>query len=180
MSRQHFFIKPKVQLKYLLRIAGVVVITSFVLYVFLRNEINSGLAGVLDKPALADFSWALTKTFVVVTLVMVLMFCLHMLFTVHSLAGAIYALERIIKSVAEGNLKTTMQTRKGDELKDTVVQLQNMAGKLSNLVYDDRLKVQEAKQLCEQLKKTPLDSAAAEKLKELESKIAQITMQFKI
>lgn len=184
MSRQHFFIKPKFQIRQLLKTLFMVAITTVILYVFLRNELAANLRLVVSDAEIVRILSISTKTFIVVSLILLIAFGMISLFTTHGMAGAVFSLERAIKNLGDGNFKTVVEVRKTDEFKELVVYLQKMTGKLRNAVYEDRQKAAEVKHLLLKLSET-LDKKgsagnARSIINEIDEKLSSMTSYFKI
>ncbi|MFH1283695.1 MAG: hypothetical protein ABII27_08530 [bacterium] len=184
MTRQHFFVRPKIQIRYLLKTLSIVLITSVVLYVFLQNELAATLKSLLISDRVAEIAWVSTKTFIIVVIILLLAFGVHSIFSSHSLAGAVFALDRVIRNFGEGNLKASASLRKGDELKEISIQLQQMSGKFRNAIDEDRQRISEIRSIIEAIKlavdKNETQENIRSKFSDLESKIVLLTKYFKV
>lgn len=144
--RTHFIVKPELQWKYFFISLFVVVITAIVVYYIFWMALSTspGLENLSsgDWKALAR---AYNSGFIIVVITLALAAGLSSIFLFHKLIGPIFVFERAIKLLKQGDLRTSVHTRKRDELKGMAVELQGMITNMRSAVTDDREKLAEIK-----------------------------------
>ncbi|MCX5781757.1 MAG: hypothetical protein NT145_03495 [Elusimicrobia bacterium] len=162
--RTHYIIKPLLQWKYFFISLLLVVVTALIVYyVFWLALVTSpGLENLSsgDWRALAS---AYNSGFIWVVITLALSAGIASIFLFHKLIGPIYVFERALKFLKLGDLRTSVHTRKRDELKGMASDMQAMIENIRQAVQDDRSKVEEIKK--------KIDIGDYDEAKELLSKV---------
>ena len=139
MVRKTFFVKPKLQFKYIFMSILVTVVSTGVVYLTLSHVFfASGRLTGLSSLEIASFQRSIRFFFVLILLLLIVAIGLENMFRFHRLAGPIYVIERIIKTIGSGDLTQEFHLRKDDELKDLAEELSAMRDGLKSFVANDR------------------------------------------
>jgi len=164
MIRTRFILRPGIQIKYMLITLGVICMTGFaVYYVFWSSLVNSAGLEELSSGEWIALERAYNSSFFWVILILSLVSAIASIFLFHKLIGPVYVFQRAIKSLSGGDLTVALHTRRKDELKDLLSELQAMISNMRTAVKDDRDKIDEIKHM---LDKSDI-SGAREKLSAL-------------
>ena len=119
MARRTIFIRPRLQIKYLISSLLVVCLTALaVYYVFWSSLITSPGLDSLSAGEMRALQYAYQTSFVWVVLIILIAIGFLSIFYFHRLVGPIYVFGKIVKALAAGDLTAAMHTHKNDELKD--------------------------------------------------------------
>jgi methyl-accepting chemotaxis protein len=147
------------------------VIASALIYAFSQSTVTTAFENsrlsikTTADYILPDVILSTTIMFVVIGIGVILL----TLFVSHKIAGPIFRLERSIKKFGEGNLKTSFETRKKDELKLLSANLNEMAVNIRN-------KMSEVKDLAGEIKSDDVNEQAKAKLHRLKEKLGEFTV----
>jgi len=130
--RKKFLVKPQLQIKYLALITGAVII-SFVASYFILESALSPLLG--KNPEIAD-QWLALKgslrgSMAIILGILVIAIGIEHYFFFHGIAGPIYALEKQIKRITDGQYNEQTIIRESDQLGDLVKAFEEMRIKIS-------------------------------------------------
>ena len=185
MVRKTFFIKPKLQFKYIFMSVLITAVCSAVVYVTLsRILFTSDRLSELSPFEIAAFQRSFRFSFVWILLLLMLAFGLESMFRFHRLIGPIYVIEKMIKTIASGDLTQEFHLRKHDELRDLVNELVAMREGLRNSVMSDRKTCENINAKLDLLLKSVNDGATPadlrKKIEEARNEISRISSHFKI
>src|SRR5437879_1989197 len=111
-----------------------------------------------------------------------LAFGLEGMFRFHRFIGPLYVIEKIIKSMASGDLTQEFHLRKRDELKDLVNELAALREGLRNFVLSDRKTLEKLDTRLERIARS-IDGSSPNLKKEFEEarkEISRISSNFKV
>jgi methyl-accepting chemotaxis protein len=168
MFRRNYMVKPALQLKYLaFGIVGVIV-TGFCVYLTLDISIvHSERLSQLSQGELDTVVHAMQISFVWVLAILVLGTVVAGVLIFHRLIGPMYAVEKVLRMVADGDLTVYMPLRRGDELREVADAVEQMVGGTRRRLLRDKEHVVACQNKLRQLAeanpnlKTDLDALAA-------------------
>ncbi len=167
--RKQYFVKPKIQLRYLSILAIIIVVLAFlVYYIFLDSLLKSPGMELLSAGDAKNFVRTYTSGFFWVTLIFMALILIESIFYFHRIIGPIYFFEKVMKRISEGDFTVNIHHRKKDE---TVELAQNMNSAIENIrnsVREDRKKIQQIK--------SAIDSGNIDEAGKL---LGELTMWFK-
>ena len=145
MLRKKYFVKPRVQWKYLIILAAVMVVCAVLCYyVFLTSLQNAPGMDQLSAGTIKNFNRAYTNGFFWIMLIFITFVLVQSFFYFHRIIGPLYFFEKVMIKLSEGNYSIKMHWRKKDETKD----LANLIGKVIDntkaSVLEDRKKINDA------------------------------------
>ncbi|MBN1824326.1 MAG: methyl-accepting chemotaxis protein [Endomicrobiales bacterium] len=144
--RKTYFVKPGIQIKYLLIVLFVVCLTAAAVYfTFWSTLIKSPGMDQLSAGEFMALQRAYQVNFIWVVLIILFGVGLESVFLFHRIIGPIFVFERTIKSLAEGDFTAGVSLRKKDELKDLADSLQEFIDNVKSNVENDRKQIQEIK-----------------------------------
>jgi methyl-accepting chemotaxis protein len=170
MFRKKYFIKPRLQLKYIVISLLTVFFTSLCVYYtfwisLIRSpgleQLSSGEWKALEHAYQISFAW------VVIILLVAIGF--ESLFIFHRLVGPVFVIEKAVKSISDGNLSVEINLRKTDELRELAADVQTMSLNIKKAVTDDRKNIESIKKLIE-----------SGKIEPAKKEISNLTQWFKI
>jgi methyl-accepting chemotaxis protein len=185
MLRKTFFVKPNLQFKYIFMSVLITLVSTGALYLTLTHILfkSDRLYG-LSPFEIQSFQSAFRLSFVWVLLLLMLAFGLESMFRFHRLIGPIYFIEKIIKTIASGDLTHGFHVRKSDELKDLVDELSAMREGLRNFVASDRKACENIRAGLDRLLSSAGQGSPAQSLKmeieEIRKELSLISSHFKI
>lgn len=185
MIRKTFFIKPKLQVKYLLMSLLLTLISSGIIYLTLNKILfmTEKLEGVPDI-AILQVQEQFRYGFMWVAVFLMIAFGIESMLRFHRLIGPIYVVEKMVNTFASGDLTQDFHLRKHDELQDLVSELLFMRDQIRNNLRSDREKCHSISEKLTQLANSIERNASPETLKkeiaELQKELASVTSQFKI
>ncbi len=185
MFRRSFFVKPSLQFKYLAMSLLLTLVSTGIVYLTLNHILfTSERLMELSTFEIEMFQKQFRMGFVWVAAILMVLFGVESLLRFHKLVGPLYVVEKIVNTIAGGDLTQTFHLRKHDELQDLVSELIVMQTNLRNGVAADRKLIKSVNDKLAQIQQSTAQGASPESLaKDLESvrqDIAQITSQFKI
>jgi methyl-accepting chemotaxis protein len=143
MFRRTYLVKPALQIKYLL--IGLLGIVVTGVCVYLAAETSLGRSESLSQLSLGELAsvreamrfsllWVMVIVLFVVTVVELFLF--------HRIFGPLYAVEKVLRMVADGDLTVYMPLRRGDELRDVADAVEQMVGGIRRRVLQDKETIQ--------------------------------------
>jgi methyl-accepting chemotaxis protein len=125
--RKKFLVKPRIQLKYLFWTLGVVVISFTAGYFLVESTVSSA---VLNR-SMGMAEWIVLRRqlrigFGAILALVLILTGLENYFFFHSLIGPIYAFEKTLKRLAQGEWGLTTRTRQTDEFKELIDTFEEM------------------------------------------------------
>ncbi|MBF0408245.1 MAG: methyl-accepting chemotaxis protein [Candidatus Riflebacteria bacterium] len=138
--RKRYFIKPGFQSRltaiFILIVIIVANIVGALVYGFSIEKLENKL--VVESKLPIDTSLlgqALLPGVVIAELVSILLVCFICIFVTHTIAGPVYRMERVSKSIGNGDLTCFIKLRPKDELKDLADAMNEMIMGLRNKVF---------------------------------------------
>jgi methyl-accepting chemotaxis protein len=160
MLRKKYFVKPKVQWKYLFILAVVLAVcAALCYYAFLTSLQNAPGMEQLSAGTVKNFRRAYTSGFFWTILVFVVFILIQSIFYFHRIVGPLFFFEKVMKKLSEGNFAIKMHWRKKDETKELAFLIGQVIDNVKASVLEDRKKIKEAVEL--------IDSQNKEKAKEI-------------
>ena len=164
---------------------AITAVCSAVVYIALSQVLftSDGLSR-LSPSEIQSFQRSFRFSFIWTLLLLVLAFGLESMFRFHRLIGPIYVIEKMIKTIASGDLTQEFRLRKRDELKDLINELAAMREGLRNFVMSDRKAGEKINAKLDRLLKsidngsTPAD--LRKEIEEARNEISLISSHFKI
>lgn len=139
MLRKTFFVKPRLQIKYLLLTLGTVLITAICVYFAMDQGVSQlESSSKITMNEIVSMRSTLRVSFLWILSILLLVLGIESIFIFHRLLGPAYALEKIMRLVGKGDLKVIPRLRKDDDLKDLAEVFDEMISNLRRKVEADR------------------------------------------
>ena len=169
-KRMQYLVKPKLQIKYLVLLAVIILILAILIYyIFLDSLLNAPGMDQLSAGAIKNFVRTYTSGFFWVTLLFMIIVLIESVFYFHRIIGPIYFFEIVTNKLAQGNFSVNVHHRKKDE---TIQLATNMKTAIENVraaVSQDREKIE--------LIKKAIDDGQKDEAKNM---LDELTQWFKI
>lgn len=185
MFRKTFFVKPQLQLKYLFFPILWTFVSTGIVYLVLNHILFTSER--LETLSTFEIEWvqrSFRLSFIWVTLLLMIAFGIESMLRFHRLIGPIYVIEKMVNTIAEGDLTQDFKLRKRDELKDLVTELLVMKDRLKSFVLADRKTCQSIEQKLSQLSKAIEQGASPQTLKNeiqaIQKELTTLTSHFKV
>lgn len=164
--RKRYFIKPGFQSRltaiFILIVIIVANIVGALVYGFSIEKLESKLVVESKLPIdTSQLGQALLPGVVIAELVSILVVCFICIFVTHTIAGPVYRMERVAKSIGEGDLTNFIKLRPKDELKD-------LADAMNDMTMGLRSRVTTLKEGTEKIKAVIDRAKAAGKLEKFD------------
>ncbi|MDI6756494.1 MAG: methyl-accepting chemotaxis protein [Endomicrobiia bacterium] len=131
MIRRQFFIKPKLQIKYMAITAAIVIISAVVVYILLHQVLRS--SGGMEQLTTGEWGAlqrALNRSLIMIIGFIAIVLAIESVFFFHRMVGPLYVFEKVLNSVKEGDLTQRVNLRQGDEFKEVAAEYNGMAESL--------------------------------------------------
>lgn len=139
MFRRTYLVKPALQIKYMLYGVAFVLVAGVCVYLSLdMSVIHSEQLGQLSQGELASVQHAMRASFFWVLGVLLVVVALAELFLFHKVFGPLYAVEKVLRMIADGDLAVYMPLRQGDELQDVADAVEQLVGGIRRRVLNDK------------------------------------------
>lgn len=168
MFRRTYIVKPALQIKYLLYgLAGVLFAVACAYAVMHLSIIRSEDLSQLSQGELESVQSAMRVTLLWLTALLMVTLSLAGVVLFHRIIGPLYAVEKVLRMIADGDLTVYMPLRRGDELREVADAVEQMVGGIRRRLLHDKehvLAVQNALRRAGDANpalKTELDAAAA-------------------
>lgn len=145
MARKKYIVKPKVQWRYFIILAFIMIILGVLCYYAFLNSLTStpGMEN-LSAGTVKNFRHAYTNGFFWIIFIFIVFVLIQSIFYFHRLIGPIFFFENIMNKLANGDFSVKVHWRKKDE----TIELANLIGKVvdntRSSVLDDREKIKAA------------------------------------
>ena len=164
--RKRYFIKPGFQSRltaiFILIVIIVANIVGALVYGFSIEKLESKLVVESKLPIdTSQLGQALLPGVVIAELVSILVVCFICIFVTHTIAGPVYRMERVAKSIGEGDLTNFIKLRPKDELKD-------LADAMNDMTMGLRSRVSSIKEGSEKIKAVLARAKSAGKLEKFD------------
>ncbi|MCL2389844.1 MAG: methyl-accepting chemotaxis protein [Endomicrobia bacterium] len=145
MLRKKYFVKPKMQWRYLLILMIIMIILGVLsYYAFLKTLVSAPGMEQLSAGTVKNFTNAYTNGFFWIILAFSVFVLVQSVFYFHRIIGPMYFFELVMKKLSEGNFGVKVHWRSKDE----TVELANLISKVientRKSVISDREKLNEA------------------------------------
>jgi len=177
--RKSFFVKPKVLFKYVAYALVSVVVTSICVWIVMNLTIGSSEAlenindfemRKLQAAMMVEFRWIVVILLVVIGIQSIMMF--------HRIIGPIYAFEKVIKEMGQGQLIRNFHLRHRDEFKDLATLVDGMSAAFIGFIKKDRDIVSGISVELDKL--SAASNEDKKRISDIKVKLSQVTADFKI
>lgn len=169
-KRKHYLVKPKLQLKYLVLLALIMLISAILIYYsFLNSLLSSPGMDQLSAGAVKNFVRSYNSGFFWAMLIFAIIVLFESIFYFHRLIGPIFFFEKVMKQLAEGNFSMIVHHRKKDETIELATEMDIAVSNVRKAISEDRKKIEKIK--------TAIDNKETDKAKNL---LNELTQWFKI
>ncbi len=170
IKRRQYIVKPKLQIKYLLILAAIIVVSSILIYyMFLDSLLNSPGMDQLSAGAVKNFVRSYTSGFFWVTLIFMAVILIESIFYFHRLIGPIFFFEKVMSKLKNGDFSVSIHHRQKDETIELATSMNEAVTNVRNAISEDRKKIDAIK--------IAIDSGEKDKAKHL---LSELTQWFKI
>ena len=170
IKRRQYFVKPKLQIKYLLILATVIIVSSILIYyMFLDSLLNSPGMDQLSAGAINNFVRSYTGGFFWAMLIFTILVLIESIFYFHRLIGPIFFFEKVMAKLKDGDFSMNIHHRQKDETVELATSMNEAVTNVRNAVSEDRKKIDAIK--------VAIDSGETDKAKHL---LSELTQWFKI
>lgn len=143
--RKKYFVKPRVQWKYLIILAIVIMFCAVLCYyAFLTSLQNAPGMDQLSSGTIKNFQRAYTNGFFWIILVFAAFVLIQSIFYFHRIVGPLFFFEKVMKKLSEGNFSMRMHWRKKDETKELASLISDVIENTKKSVIEDRERIKEA------------------------------------
>ena len=169
-KRMQYLVKPKLQIKYLVLLAVIILILAILIYyIFLDSLLNAPGMDQLSAGAIKNFVRTYTSGFFWVTLLFMIIVLIESVFYFHRIIGPIYFFEIVTNKLAQGNFSVNVHHRKKDETIQLATNMKNAIENVRTAVSEDRKKIE--------LIKKAIDDGQKDEAKNM---LNELTQWFKI
>ncbi|MBO7431792.1 MAG: methyl-accepting chemotaxis protein [Elusimicrobia bacterium] len=170
IKRRQYIVKPKLQIKYLLILAAIIVFSSILIYyMFLDSLLNSPGMDQLSAGAVKNFIRSYTSGFFWAILGFMAIVLIESIFYFHRLIGPIFFFEKVMTRLKEGDFSMNVHHRRKDETIELATSMNEAVAGVRNAIAEDRKKIDAIK--------VAIDSGETDKAKHL---LSELTQWFKI
>ena len=170
IKRRQYLVKPKLQIKYLLILAAIIVVSSILIYyMFLDSLLTSPGMVKLSAGAVKNFIRSYTSGFFWAILGFMALVLIESIFYFHRLIGPIYFFEKVMTKLKDGDFSISIHHRQKDETIELATSMNEAVTNVRNAVSEDRKKIDAIK--------VAIDSGETDKAKHL---LSELTQWFKI
>ena len=170
IKRRQYIVKPKLQIKYLLILAAIIVVSSILIYyMFLDSLLNSPGMDQLSAGAVKNFVRSYTSGFFWAILGFMALVLIESVFYFHRLIGPIFFFEKVMAKLKDGDFSINIHHRQKDETIELATSMNEAVANVRSAVAEDRKKIDAIK--------VAIDSGEKDKAKHL---LSELTQWFKI
>ena len=182
LFRKSFFVKPKLLLKYVAYALLTVVFTSVCILVVMRRTIytTDALENLVNESEIRAVQSAMMSPFWWIVVILLIVIGIQSLIRFHRIIGPIYALEKIIELIKQGNLGGHILLRRGDELKDLAQKVEDMSSSLKSYIQKDRETIEKLRSELDSISDVSVPGEIKTRLAAVKEKLSKITCDFKI
>ncbi len=164
--RRQYIVKPNIQIRYLLILAGIIVVLAILIYyMFLDTLLSSPGMDQLSAGAIKNFVRTYTNGFFWVTIIFMVAVLVESVFYFHRIVGPIYFFEKVMNKIADGDFSLVVHHRKKDETIELADNMNKAIANVRETVIKDREKIN--------LINTAVDNGNKEEAKKLLSELLQ-------
>ncbi|MFA5778512.1 MAG: hypothetical protein WC947_00040 [Elusimicrobiota bacterium] len=182
LFKKSFFVKPKLLFKYVVYALLTVVFTSVCILVVMRRTIytTDALENLVSESEIRAVQSAIMESWWIPVLILLVVIGIQSLIRFHKIIGPIYALEKVIAMIKGGHIGGHISLRKGDELKDLALEVEDMSNALKSYVKKDRIIIAEISDELDSIAKLSNQEELKNRLPGLKNKLSEITSDFKL
>ena len=170
IKRRQYIVKPKLQIKYLIILAAIIVFSSILIYyMFLDSLLNSPGMDQLSAGAVRNFIRSYTSGFFWAILGFMAIVLIESIFYFHRLIGPIFFFEKVMARLKEGDFSMNVHHSRKDETIELATSMNEAVVGVRNAIAEDRKKIDAIK--------VAIDSGETDKAKHL---LGELTQWFKI
>ena len=170
IKRRQYIVKPKLQIKYLLILAAIIIVSSILIYyMFLDSLLNSPGMDQLSAGAVRNFVRSYTSGFFWAILCFMALVLIESIFYFHRLIGPIFFFEKVMARLKTGDFSVSVHHRHKDETIELATSMNEAISNVRTAVSEDRKKIDAIK--------VAIDSGDKDKAKHL---LSELTQWFKI
>ncbi|MDO8735165.1 MAG: hypothetical protein Q7K21_08425 [Elusimicrobiota bacterium] len=182
LFRKSFYVKPKLLFKYIFYALLTVIFTSSCILVVMRRTIytTEALENLVSETEIRAVQSAIVESWWIPVVILLLVIGIQSLIRFHKIIGPIYALEKVIAMIKGGHLGGHITLRRGDELKDLALEVEDMSNALKSYVKKDRIVIAEISAELDSIVKLSNQEELKNRLTGLKNKLSGITNDFKL
>lgn len=170
IKRRQYIVKPKLQIRYLVILAAIIIVASILIYyMFLDSLLSSPGMDQLSAGAVKNFVRSYTSGFFWVVLGFTALVLIESIFYFHRLVGPIFFFEKVMANLQDGDFSGKVHHRQKDE---TIELAKGINGAIENVrtaIAEDRKKIDAIK--------VAIDTGKTDEAKHL---LSELTQWFKI
>jgi len=175
--RRKLFVKPELQLKYVLITVVLVIISGIFTYFIMNYKLTtSPFTENLSYGEIMALKKDIIVSFIEIMLILAFVVTIQSIILFHRLIGPIYALEKIIEIMKSGRIGGKIKLRKRDQLKELASLLEELGNNYSMWIKEDRERIEKIKQQLESLK----NNIPSDKYENILEELNKITSKFNI
>ncbi|OQW98710.1 MAG: hypothetical protein BWK68_00250 [Elusimicrobia bacterium A5] len=182
LLRKSFFVKPKLLFKYVVYALLTVVFTSVCILVVMRRTIytTAALENLVSEAEIRAVQSAIMESWWIPVIILLVVIGIQSLIRFHKIIGPIYALEKVIALIKGGHIGGHISLRRGDELKELALEVEDMSNALKSYVKKDRIIIAEISDELDSIAKLSNQEEFKNRLTGLKNKLSEITSDFKL
>lgn len=170
VKRRQYLVKPKLQIKYLLILAAIIIVSSILIYyMFLDTLLNSPGMDELSAGSIKNFVRSYTSGFFWAILGFMVLVLTESIFYFHRIVGPIFFFEKIMEKLKDGDFSVNVHHREKDETIELAKGMNSAVESVRNAVIEDRKKIEQISQA--------IDNNDKDKAKQL---LSELTQWFKL
>ncbi len=140
--RRQYIVKPNIQIRYLLILAGIIAILAVLIsYIFLNTLLSSPGMDQLSEGDIKFFIRTYSSGFFWATLIFMAAVLIESIFYFHRIIGPIYFFEKVMNKISEGDFSLNIHHRKKDETVELADNMNKAIETVRNTVLQDRTKI---------------------------------------
>jgi methyl-accepting chemotaxis protein len=180
MLRKSFFVKPKLLFKYVAYALFTVIMTSLLIYLAMQLTVYSSEAlENINQAEMTKLQAAMTAEFWWIVVILIVAFAIQSIFTFHRVVGPVYAFEKIINMLKQGQVGVPVHLRRKDEFKDLANIVDGMSMTYKEVIGKDKKKLEKISAQLEDMAAS-LPEQQKGRIAEIRKQIAEIDSYFKI
>mgnify|MGYP000958278659 CR=1 FL=1 len=169
-KRKQYLVKPKLQIKYLVILAFIIILCSIMIYyAFLDSLLTSPGMDQLSAGAVKNFVRSYTSGFFWMTLIFTIIVLIESIFYFHRLIGPVFFFEKVMDQLSDGNFSINVHHRKKDETIELAKSMNKTIKNIRSSVSEDRKKIE--------LIKAAIDNGDKDNAKHM---LCELTQWFKL
>jgi methyl-accepting chemotaxis protein len=180
MLRKSFFVKPKVLFKYVTYALLTVILTSLLIYLAMQLTVYSSEAlENINRAEMTKLQAAMTAEFWWIVVILVVAIGIQSILTFHRIVGPIYAFEKILNLLKQGQVGVPVHLRRKDEFKDLANVVDGLSMTYKEVIGRDKEKLEKISGQLEALAAS-LPEQQKSRVAEIRKQLSEIDSYFKI